>query len=59
MKTRRAIIVVNLIEESVESVNEEIEKAILQELRNDLLIVPWVESIEKVTVIEKPPVCAH
>ena len=54
MKTKRAIIIVNLIEESVENANEEIEKTILQELRNDLLIVPWVESIEKVTVIEKP-----
>ncbi len=53
MKTRRAIIVVNLIEESSEKSDEDIEKEILEELKNEMLIAPWVESIQKVTVIDE------
>ena len=55
MKTKKAIIVVNLIEESVEKANQQIEKEIWRELTHDLLIVPWVERIEKITVTERPP----
>ncbi len=53
MKTRKAIIVINLIEESLEKSDKEIEKEILEELKNDVLFAPWVESIEKVTVIDE------
>ena len=52
MKTKKAIIVINLVEESVEKTNEEIEKEILQELIDDLPIIPWLANVEKVTVIE-------
>ena len=52
MKSKKAVIVINLVEESVEKTNEEIEKEILQELIDDLPIIPWLESVEKVTVIE-------
>jgi len=53
MKTKKVIIVINLVEESVEKTNEEIEKEILQELTEDMPIIPWLESVEKVTVIEE------
>jgi len=52
MKTKKVIIVINLVEESVEKANEEIEKEILQELTEDMPIIPWLANVEKVTVIE-------
>jgi len=37
---------------SAEKANEEIEKEILQELTEDFLVIPWLDRVEKVTVIE-------
>jgi len=53
MKSKKALIVINLVEESAEKTNEEIEKEILQELMDDMPIIPWIERVEKVTVIEE------
>jgi ribosome-binding ATPase YchF (GTP1/OBG family) len=53
MKSKKVIIVINLVEESVEKANEEIEKEIFQELSTDLPVIPWLERVEKVTVIEE------
>lgn len=53
MKTKKVVIVVNLVEESIEKANEEIEKDILQELNDDMPIIPWLDRVEKVTVIEE------
>jgi len=53
MKSKKVIIVIQLVEESAEKANEEIEKEILQELTTDLPVIPWLESVEKVTVIEE------
>jgi len=53
MKSKKVIIVINLVEESIEKANEEIEKEILQELTDDMPVIPWLESVEKVTVIEE------
>lgn len=52
MKVKKAVIVVRLVEESLERENSEIEKEIIQELMDDLSVIPWFESIEKVTVTE-------
>jgi len=52
MSTKKAIIVINLVEESAEKTNEEIEKEIWQELADDMPLIPWLERVEKVTVIE-------
>ncbi|MFQ6086557.1 MAG: hypothetical protein ACE5OV_00895 [Candidatus Bathyarchaeia archaeon] len=52
MKVKKAVIVVRLVEESLEKENSEIEKEITQELTGDLPVIPWFESIEKVTVTE-------
>jgi hypothetical protein len=51
--TKKVVIIINLVEESVEKANEEIEKEILQELTDDMPIIPWLQSVEKVTVIEE------
>ena len=52
MKVKKAVIVVRLVEESLGKENSEIEKEIIQELMDDLPVIPWLESIEKVTVTE-------
>jgi len=49
---KKAVIVVRLVDESVEKANEEIEKEILQELSTEPRI-PWLKSVEKVTVTEE------
>ncbi len=51
MKAKKAVIIVRLIEESLESADSDIEKEIIQELSIDLPVLRWLESIEKVTVI--------
>jgi len=53
MKTKRVIIVINLVEESVERANDEIEKEIFQELSTEIPVIPWLKRVEKVTVIEE------
>jgi len=53
MKSKKVVIVINLVEESIEKANEEIEKEILQELADDMPMIPWLERVEKVTVIEE------
>ena len=50
--TKKAVIVISLVEESAEKANEEIEKEILEELSRGLSKIPWFRSIEKVTVTE-------
>ena len=50
--SKKAIIVVSLVEESAEKSNEEIEKEILEELSKHPPIIPWLKKAEKVTVTE-------
>lgn len=52
MRSKRAVIVFSLVEESAEVTNEEIEKEILQELSKHPSTIPWLKSVEKVTVTE-------
>ena len=52
MRVKKAVIVVRLVEESLEKENSEIKREIIQELMDDLPVIPWFESIEKVTVTE-------
>jgi len=51
MKSKKAVIVVRLVKESLAKENSEIEKEII-EFIGDLPVIPWFESIEKVTVTE-------
>jgi len=49
---KKAVIVICLVNESIEKANEEIEKDILKELSARPKI-PWFKSVEKVTVVEE------
>lgn len=42
--------VINLVKESVKKLNKEIEEEILKEIEE--LRIPWMEKVEKVTVLE-------
>ena len=50
MPRKIAIMVISLVEESVEKLNKEIEEEILKEFKE--LGIPWMEKVEKVTVLE-------
>ncbi len=52
MKVKKAVIVVRLVEESLEKENSEIEKEIIRVLMDDPSVIPWCAGIEKVTVTE-------
>ena len=52
MVGKRAVIVIRLVEESVEKANEEIEREIFEELSEGFPTIPWLERVEKVTVTE-------
>lgn len=49
---KKAIIVIFLVEESVEKSDKEIEKEIFEELSKGLPKIPWCKKVEKVTVTE-------
>jgi len=51
---KRAVILVRLVEESVERANADIEKEIFEELCEDFPKIPWFEKVEKVTVTDYP-----
>jgi hypothetical protein len=48
--SRKAVIVISLIEESVEKSSEEIENEIFQELSKGNVRIPWCKNIENVRV---------
>jgi len=50
-----AFVVIKLVEESVEKSNVELENEIEEELSRNVTI-PWMQNIEKVTVLENPAV---
>ncbi len=49
---KKAVLLVRLVEESIERANEEIEREILEGLSEGLPTIPWVEEVEKVIVSE-------
>jgi len=51
--SKKVIIVIQLVEESTERKNEEIEKEIVKALSEEVPVIPWLKSVEKVTVIEE------
>lgn len=51
MPKKIAIMVMSLVKESLRKPNKKIEEEILKELEEELRI-PWVERVEKVTVLE-------
>lgn len=50
---KKAVIVIQLVEESDEEPNDQIEKEISEELSKDSpIVIPWFKKVEKVTVKE-------
>lgn len=49
---KKAVIVVELVEESAEKSNEKIEREIYEELSKHPPKIPWSKRLEKVTVTE-------
>lgn len=50
---KKAVIVISLIEKSVDWANKEIEKEILDVLSEEPTRIPWLKEIEKVTVADE------
>jgi hypothetical protein len=51
--SKKAVIVIRLVEESIGKANAEIEKDILEELSKGEPKIPWFKSVEKVMVTEE------
>ena len=51
--SKKAVIVVRLVDESTERTNEELEKEIWLELSTSEPKIPWFKSVEKVTIVEE------
>ncbi len=49
---RKVIMVIQLIEESADESNGQIEKEITEELSEDLPKISWSKKVEKVTVVQ-------
>jgi hypothetical protein len=45
--------VISLVKESVDKRNEELEKDILEKLSKEYAPIPWLKSVEKVTIVEE------
>jgi len=50
---KKVVIVIHLVEESIEKTNAEIEKDILEEISTGEPKIPWFKNVEKVTVSEE------
>jgi hypothetical protein len=50
MKRKKAVIVVELIDESVNEADEKIVRELLNWLLEDAVFVPWVKEVKSVTV---------
>jgi hypothetical protein len=53
MKRKKAVITANLVDESFEESNERIMKEIADWFREDAISIPWVKSVEGITVKEQ------
>ncbi len=47
---KKAVIAISLIEESLERANREIEREIFKELSKHPPKIPWIKTVERVTV---------
>jgi len=47
MKSKKAVIMVSLVEESAEKSNEEIEREILEELLREPARIPWSKKVRR------------
>ncbi len=52
MKNKKAVITIQLVEESAFKSNEEIEKEIFESLSEGLPKIPWLAEVKKVRVLK-------
>jgi len=50
MKRKRAIITVELVDESIEEADQKIEGDLLDWFREDAISIPWVKDVKDITV---------
>lgn len=53
MKRKKAVIIVELVDESAEVSNDDIAKDLMNWFREDAVSVPWVKDVKGVTVKEE------
>lgn len=53
MKRKKAVIIVELVDESAEVSNDNIAKDLMNWFREDAVSVPWVKDVKGVTVKEE------
>ena len=49
---KKAVIVIELVDESEEASNEEVRAEIVEKLESEYAVIPWMKNVETVTVIE-------
>ena len=52
MEMKKAVIVIELVDESEEASNEEVRAEIVEKLESEYAVIPWMKNVETVTVIE-------
>jgi hypothetical protein len=52
VKKKKAVITIELVEESVFQSNDTLEKEIFKSLSNEMLGIPWLAEVKKVRVVE-------
>ena len=52
MRNKKAVITIQLVEESTDKSDEEIEKEIFESLSKGLPRIPWLAEVKKVRVME-------
>ncbi|MCJ7469056.1 hypothetical protein MUO74_00970 [Candidatus Bathyarchaeota archaeon] len=53
MKRKKAVIIVELVDESAEVSNDNIAKDLMNWFREDAVSIPWVKDVKGVTVKEE------
>jgi len=50
MKRKKAVITVELVDESIEEADEKIARELLDWFREDVISIPWVKNVKDITV---------
>jgi hypothetical protein len=50
MRRKRAIITVELVDESIEEADKKIARELLDWFREDAVFIPWIKDVKEITV---------